>query len=52
MSDTRASEVANPNKLILKFITIGNAAVGKTSLMTRYFDDGWNDAQIATIAVS
>ena len=49
---TRSSEFANPNKLIVKFIMIGNAAVGKTSLMTRYFDAGWTDNNISTLTVS
>ena len=51
MEETRASE--SGEKIILKFIMIGNASVGKTSLMTRYFDDSWgNDNLPPTLSVS
>jgi GTPase SAR1 family protein len=41
MADLRASEVSAVDRVKIKFIMIGNASVGKTSLMTRYFDDSW-----------
>ena len=31
---------------------IGNKAVGKTSLMTRFFDEGFDEAHLATIGVN
>jgi GTPase SAR1 family protein len=54
-TNTRGSDISvrtAQNVTIIKFIMIGNPAVGKTSLMTRYFDEGFDETHLATIGVN